>query len=103
VTDAGFRSAAFEDGIVVLDPVTGQLVTVAPFAQDILDLLREQIEAGVRGRAALLAVLLAELPQDEDPTAARLLEPAGGTSGDQTDDATDSLLRWVDLARHLYE
>lgn len=87
----GARFATFEDGTIVLDPVTGQLVTIAPMALDLLALLRERIEGGVTEREALLDELLAELSTpDEDaseaPTAA----------------ARDNLAGWVDLARHLY-
>lgn len=92
MTSLANRTTAFEDGIIVLDPVTGQLVTVAPMAEELLTLLKEFIENGVTGRQALLEALRAELALADPLIATR-------TSAQM---AKESLLSWIDLARHLY-
>lgn len=88
-----FRSTAFDDGIVVLDPVTVYLVTLAPFAEEILDFLREQIESGVQARLPLLHSLQAEIELNDYESKPESLI---------FDQAALSLLDWVDLALHLY-
>lgn len=87
-----FRSSTFEDGVVILDPVTGYLVTVAPFAYGILDFLKDRIEAGVVTRRPLLEALQTEMGEKVSDLTAK--EPR--------DSGVQNLLSWVDLARHLY-
>ncbi len=74
--------ARFPDGIVILDPVNGRLVTLAPMAWELLAFIRARIRAGVADRETLLAELVAQL--ETDCSAAR-----------------ERLRSWVDLASHL--
>ncbi len=83
--------AVFEDGVVVFDPVSWCHRTMATQSLDLLDMLRELIADGHRGRDELLAILLDSIR-----------EPGDDRCDDVTDAGRRELLDWIDLARHLY-